>query len=206
MPGESEVVGYKVPQSIIEVEFEVKKSRFIACAGPATDRPQAMELLQARQQCYPDARHHCWAYVVGSAHSPRLVAMSDDGEPSGTAGKPILNVIQHKAIGDVMLVVSRYFGGVKLGAGGLGRAYSQAAQRVLEQLPVLDRVQTTAIKVSASFAQEQEIRHWLAKRDGQVLEVSYGQGVSMSVDVTQSSVNEFQEFAITRGILLQIDN
>ncbi|MCW8886021.1 MAG: YigZ family protein [Motiliproteus sp.] len=112
---------YSVPQQRIEVETEIKKSRFIAWADRAENRDQAMAVLSEARNRYPDARHHCWAYLIGNPAQPKTQAMSDDGEPSGTAGKPILNVLQHNEIGDVMIVVSRYFGGIKLGAGGLVR-------------------------------------------------------------------------------------
>ncbi|MDM7321872.1 MAG: YigZ family protein [Gammaproteobacteria bacterium] len=103
--------------------------------------------------------------------------MGDDGEPSGTAGKPILNVLQHKGVGDVMLVVVRYFGGIKLGAGGLTRAYGQAAQAVMEVLPIEKRESRTTLMVRCDFAQEQGIRHWLVLHGGQVTSMDCGQDV-----------------------------
>src|SRR5690625_1242748 len=87
-------------------------------------------------------------------------AMNDDGEPSGTAGKPIFNVIQHKGVGDVMVVVTRYFGGVKLGAGGLVRAYAGAAEAVLSAMEIVERVPESRFTLSLDFAQEQPLRHW----------------------------------------------
>ncbi|CAG0912002.1 unnamed protein product, partial [Cyprideis torosa] len=108
-----------VPASRVEHELVVNKSRFIAWIAPASDREQAMALLDEARLAYPDARHHCWAYVLGNPSNAASAAANDDGEPAGTAGKPILNVIQHKAIGNIMVVVIRYFGGIKLGAGGL---------------------------------------------------------------------------------------
>ena len=121
-------MSYPVPDTPLEVLFEVKKSKFFAFAACTPDRETAMQYLAAKRAEYPDARHHCWAYLLGNPHSPTSAAMSDDGEPSGTAGKPILNVLQHKGVGDITIIVTRYFGGIKLGAGGLVRAYSSAAQ------------------------------------------------------------------------------
>src|SRR5690625_1910524 len=109
--------------------------------------------------------------------------MNDDGEPSGTAGKPILNVIQHKGIGDVMVVVTRYFGGIKLGAGGLVRAYASASEQVLSKLPVIRHAPRTQCTLQADFAHEQAIRHWCAQNNGRVDAVSYGQHVTLKLDV-----------------------
>jgi len=117
-----------IPQATAQAEIEIKKSRFIGLAKQINDREQGMLWLAKVKATYPDARHHCWAYLLGNPSCATNAGMGDDGEPSGTAGKPILNVLQHKGVGDIMLIVVRYFGGIKLGAGGLNRTYGQAAQ------------------------------------------------------------------------------
>ena len=165
---------YPIPKQAHQIEYEVKKSRFIARADYASTREQAMQQLVLAQQDYPDARHYCWAYLLGDPANAASAAMSDDGEPSGTAGKPILNVMQHKGIGDVMLIVVRYFGGIKLGAGGLVRAYSAAAQQVMVTLEVMERVAMSRMSARIEFAQEQFLRHWVAQHDGQIDAVEYG--------------------------------
>lgn len=178
----------------MEVVYEIKKSRFIAWADYAASREEAMQLLDAARRTYPDARHHCWAYWIGSPRAVETVACSDDGEPGGTAGKPILNVLQHKAVGHVMLVVSRYFGGIKLGAGGLVRAYGHAAQLAMEALPLTRHVVMQRVVVSLDFAQEQALRHWLAQTPGQLLEVDYQQQVRMTLLVPAQSVTDLKNF------------
>ncbi len=185
---------YWVPKSQVEVEFEIKKSRFIARAGSAEDREQAMAILEQMQRRYPDARHHCWAYQLGSPFSPFSAAMNDDGEPSGTAGRPILNVIQHKEIGNLMVVVSRYFGGVKLGAGGLVRAYSAAAEQALSALPLQHYQPTITVQVSCDFAKEQLIRHWLDEHKGNVLKVEYQSHVLIDVALVERKLVAFSSF------------
>lgn len=185
---------YSVPASPVEVEYEIKKSRFIARAALAQDRSAAKAVLAQAKLDFPDARHHCWAYQIGSPQSPSTVACSDDGEPSGTAGKPILNVLQHKTVGDVMLVVIRYFGGIKLGAGGLVRAYSQAAQMAMTELPTRRQEFLQAVRVSLEFAQEQPLRHWLSTRGGQVLGVDYQQQVTVDLALAQDSLPELEGF------------
>lgn len=180
---------YWIPKSPTEIEYEIKKSRFLARAEAAESREQAFETLLLMQQKYPDARHHCWAYQIGSPFSPTLVAMNDDGEPSGTAGRPILNVIQHKEIGNLMVVVSRYFGGIKLGAGGLVRAYSSAAEQAISALTLDIYQPLTQAWVHCDFSKEQIIRHWLQGNHGQVLQANYSHEVILEI-AYQAKVEE----------------
>ena len=187
---------FRTPSDTAEVTYEIKKSRFIAKAGLATTREQAMALLAGTKSDYPDARHHCWAYLLGNPSTATSAAMSDDGEPSGTAGKPILNVLQHKDVGDVMIVVTRYFGGIKLGAGGLVRAYSAAAQQVMEVLSVIEYRAMVTKKLSCDFATEQAVRHWLGQHEGVVGEVSYAEKVMMVIDIPEELAAEFEQFSL----------
>tara|TARA_R110001592_G_scaffold103247_2_gene290981 strand:- start:18206 stop:18814 length:609 start_codon:yes stop_codon:yes gene_type:complete len=176
-------LAYSIPDGTTEVCYEIKKSRFIARLLFATDREQAMQALERAKQDYSDARHHCWAYQIGSPTSPHLAAMSDDGEPSGTAGKPILNVIQHKDVGDVMLIVIRYFGGIKLGAGGLVRAYSQAAQMAFDAMKTKRHVELDEFSLVCDFQDEQSIRHWLKQYESNVQSVDYEEQVTMHISM-----------------------
>lgn len=177
---------YPVPAASHEVVTEVRKSRFIARVVPVTDREQALAAVAEARGRYPDARHHCWAYVTGQPGAATSAAMNDDGEPSGTAGKPILNVIEHKGLGDLLVVVSRYFGGIKLGAGGLVRAYAGATEAVLSAVPVAQSVALSHGVLQADFALEQRLRHWLQLHNGELDQVDYGQGVTLSVTVASS--------------------
>ena len=199
-------MSYPIPAESCELTYEIKKSRFIARAAYAPDRDAAMALLQQAKADYPDARHHCWAYLLGDPGNAASAAMSDDGEPSGTAGKPILNVLQHKGVGDIMLVVIRYFGGIKLGAGGLVRAYSAASQQAMEALAVETRVAMCPCRLECDFSQEQAARHWLGQNDGVVESVDYGSAVSLNISVPQASLPELQQFVRDRGLTLVADN
>lgn len=175
-----------------QIEYEVKRSKFIACAHQANTREQALQALQLQRSRYPDARHHCWAYLLGSPLQAVSMAMSDDGEPSGTAGKPILNVLQHQDIGNIMIVVVRYFGGVKLGAGGLVRAYSSAAQLLIDAVEKAPYVAKVELSVHCEFSQEQYIRHLTKQFDGEVMACEYQQAVCMSISLPEHSVDSFQ--------------
>lgn len=194
---------FQVPTARVEQEIEVKKSRFIANAGVVTDRPAALLWLSEIQQRYPDARHHCWAYLLGDNEATSSAAMSDDGEPSGTAGKPILNVLQHKRIGNIMVVVSRYFGGVKLGAGGLVRAYSQATENVLQSLPLTTPVMQSRWQVQLDFALEQPLRHVLQEVGAAVEEITYTEQVTMILLIPCNSVPKLREFCERHQLLMQ---
>lgn len=197
---------YLVPKAdfntAVKTEYEIKKSRFITVASRAESREQAMLSLNKLKKDYPDARHHCWAYVIGHPNSPQTAAMSDDGEPSGTAGKPILNVLQHKDIGDIMLVVVRYFGGIKLGAGGLVRAYSAATQLAISALETSTKVFLSRYSVEGDFSMEQSLRHWLSSREGEVVEVAYAERVTLLVAIRESDEGALQDFIDAQGGVL----
>lgn len=184
-------MSYPVPAQQARAEIEIKKSRFIAYARQIASRETGMAWLEEIKAEYPDARHHCWAYLIGNPACASNAGMGDDGEPSGTAGKPILNVLQHKGVGDVMIIVVRYFGGIKLGAGGLTRAYGQAAQAVMEVLPVVQQVPMCTLQVRCDFAREQSVRHWVSLALGEVSQVDYAQQVAMQIALPEAAVAEF---------------
>ncbi|MEG3766111.1 YigZ family protein [Alteromonas sp. 14N.309.X.WAT.G.H12] len=188
-------MSYVVPKQRYQTLLEIKKSKFYACAGCVETRDEAMTMLAELKAQYPDARHHCWAYLLGNPATPVTMAMSDDGEPSGTAGKPILNVLQHKNVGNIMMVVTRYFGGIKLGAGGLVRAYSGAAQQTMATLPVLQRVSLSTFTVETSFANEQFIRHWVDSVEGCVHNCDYGETVKLSIGIPDTATPSLMAYA-----------
>ncbi|MDG4868456.1 YigZ family protein [Guyparkeria sp. 1SP6A2] len=191
------------PAETLERELEVKKSRFIARAGLVSDREEALAFVESVRADYPDARHHCWGYLVGNPSTAASAAMSDDGEPSGTAGKPILNVIQHKGIGDVIVVVTRYFGGIKLGAGGLVRAYSGSTQQVLAELALTEHRPRRIHPLCFDFSREQPLRHWAEQHDARLLDVEYGPQVTARLSVPLEHEDELQAFLGAQNIARQ---
>src|SRR6187431_3116495 len=122
---------YTILAAAIESTTEEKNSDFLTFLHPVTSRDEAMVHIELYRKKYPDANHVCWAYVIGNTRQPQTQAFSDDGEPSGTAGKPMLHVLTERDVGNSLAVVVRYFGGVKLGAGGLVRAYSAAVSEAV---------------------------------------------------------------------------
>ncbi|MGV6857851.1 MAG: YigZ family protein [bacterium] len=184
---------FSVPAARVEHELVVKKSRFIAWIAPASQRDSAMALLDEAKAHYPDARHHCWAYVLGNPNNAASAAFSDDGEPGGTAGKPILNVIQHKGIGNTMVVVTRYFGGVKLGAGGLVRAYSAATQQATEQLQLIEQRPQTRVQLQFPYEHEPMLRHWLEQHHAQLDDSQYSTHVAFSLRLEEQHLPALSE-------------
>lgn len=140
--------GYSVPAGEARAELRDRGSRFLAVVRPATSEPEARALLAAIAAELPDATHHCWAARTGW---PPLERSFDAGEPSGTAGVPILQVLRGAGLSDVVAVVARWFGGTKLGKGGLARAYAGATREALAELPVVRRVPTVELAVELPY-------------------------------------------------------
>lgn len=150
-----------------------------------------MGFVEQYRKTYPDANHVCWAYVIGNTRQPITQAFSDDGEPSGTAGKPMLHVLTERDVGNSLAVVVRYFGGVKLGAGGLVRAYSGAvstAVNAAELVPVTPKVE---FSVQVDFAREAKVRHLVSQFQGQILAVDYAAQVSLAISLEQAHLAQF---------------
>ncbi|MCV6589235.1 MAG: YigZ family protein [Marinobacterium sp.] len=125
---------YCRPAAAHEIELEIKRSRFLGLAMPVENTEDAQQQLAVIRAAHPHANHHCWARISGRPDEVRLWDSSDDGEPRGTAGRPMLQILQHSGLGQIQVVVVRYFGGVKLGTGGLVRAYGQSVNEVLATL------------------------------------------------------------------------
>lgn len=164
---------FPVPARVVRREIRVLNSRFIATAGPATGVDEARAFIGRIRGEFPDAAHHVPAYLIG--HGASVIAhCGDDGEPSGTAGRPVLAVLRGSGLGDVVIVVTRYFGGTKLGTGGLVRAYSDAAREVLEAAPLAIRVPTHVVRVAVPYALFERVRQLVDEHYGEVLDESFG--------------------------------
>lgn len=171
--------------------YEIKKSKFLAFAYPITNKDEIMFHVKHLKQSYADARHHCFAYILGNPNNTTHAGFDDDGEPNGTAGRPMLNVLQHKAIGNVLVVVVRYFGGIKLGAGGLTRAYGTATNLVVDEMDLVSFVAKTTLILSANFADEAQVRYLIEKFQGEVLLVQYDCQVKLTIRLAQEKLADF---------------
>jgi uncharacterized YigZ family protein len=183
-------MGYRVPAASARFEQEIKKSRFVGVASRAGTPEEAASTLAELRMEFRDATHYCWAYLLGDPGSSPRLRIDDDGEPSGTAGKPILNVLRHKNVGDVILVVIRFFGGVKLGAGGLVRAYSSTASGVMDRLQSIESTPLVPARLRVDFVDEGDIRHLLDDLGIGIDSVAYGASVELRVRIPTEEVGE----------------
>jgi uncharacterized YigZ family protein len=161
-------------------ELVIKKSRFIACVEPVANRQAAQARVAQLKTAHPDAAHVCWALLAGGQS-----AAHDDGEPGGTAGRPILEVLRHQDLQGVMATVVRYFGGVKLGAGGLVRAYTDAVAQALlsaDKIPLVHQVKLTC---SVPYALEGRVRREIDIAQAELLSVAHGSVVTLSLRLPQ---------------------
>lgn len=159
-------------------EQEIKHSRFIATVIPAASVADAKALIATIAARYPDATHNCWAFVVGVGPQAEI-GMSDDGEPGGTAGRPMLQVLQGSGIGDVAAVVTRYFGGIKLGSGGLVRAYGGTLQKALNDLPTREQVLRRTGMVTVDYSLYEQLRRLLATFDARIDDEQFAEQVTL---------------------------
>ena len=157
-------------------ELEIRKSRFIAHAIPVDDRDAAMQALQRLRDAHPAATHVCWALLAGGQSG-----MSDDGEPSGTAGRPILEVLRHHDLDGVLGAVVRYYGGVKLGAGGLVRAYTDAIASALQHAEPVERIARVELAIDVNYPDEARVRRWIEQEGVELVESRYGLAVSLLI-------------------------
>ena len=182
-----------VPSNIARFEQEIKKSRFIAYAAPAASVIAAQDYVAQLRVEYPDARHICSAFVIGPEGADRQTGQSDDGEPGGTAGLPMLNVLQHSGLSDIVAVVIRYFGGIKLGKGGLARAYSSSVSEVLKIIPVVEKIPTTSITFCTDYALEDQLRRYLKSLAVENLTIEYDEQIRIACDVPLDRMTELTE-------------
>lgn len=162
-------------------ELIIKKSRFIACVEPVTGREQAQARVAQLKAEHPDARHVCWALLAGGQS-----AANDDGEPGGTAGRPMLDVLRHQDLQGVLATVVRYFGGVKLGAGGLVRAYTDAVAQALltaDKIPVVKRMH---MRCSVPYALEGLVRREIELAQAELLAVEHGSVVTLQFALAET--------------------
>lgn len=160
-------------------EIVEKKSRFIADVFPVATEEEALAALEKVKKQYWDARHHCWAYVIGEEQVQERC--SDDGEPSGTAGKPILEVIRGQELHNILIVVTRYFGGTLLGTGGLVRAYTQASQEGLALSNIITRINGVKLRIETDYTGLGKIQYLLGQQGITVFESEYTERVQLTV-------------------------
>jgi uncharacterized YigZ family protein len=149
---------YLIPGARVRVEETISRSRFITTVAAAATPEAARDFVAEIRAEFPNATHHCYAYVAGAPGSTAQIGMSDDGEPGGTAGRPMLSVLLGSGVGDVAAVVTRFYGGTKLGTGGLVRAYGGGVKAALAQLPLAEKVARRDLTLISAY-------HWISAVD-----------------------------------------
>jgi len=199
---------YFVPVSTQEFHLEIKRSRFITTVSYADSRVMAQSFIREMRDRYPDARHHCWAFIVGAPNDFHGVDQSDDGEPKNTAGKPMLNVLQHSGLGHVAMVVSRYFGGIQLGAGGLVRAYSQSASQAVQSLGTHEYLLRQAVEVTLPYRLLNKVEYYLQMEDIPIMDKRFENDVCLVLGVTFSQRDGLSTAldALCHGAVIMVDS
>lgn len=183
---------YMVPAARHRVERTIERSRFICTIQRVADASSAQALLRELNVEFQDATHNCWAYVAGSPGSTSVIGMSDAGEPHGTAGRPMLTVLLHSGVGEIGAVVTRYYGGTKLGTGGLVKAYGGIVQLALEELTKTEWVDYVDVVVSVGYPSVSAIQRVIASLGAEVVEQEYGAEVSCRLRVPRANVAELR--------------
>ncbi|MBN2148812.1 MAG: YigZ family protein [Anaerolineales bacterium] len=182
---------YPIPLKEIRLEQRVVNSRFIATLGPAFSVEEAKQFISRIRREFADASHNVPAYCIGHGAS-EISHCSDDGEPSGTAGRPALSVLRGSGLGDVSVVVTRYFGGTKLGTGGLVRAYSDAVRQVVEAVPRGVKIHVHLLLLAIPYNLLERLRLLVAQHQGEILEETFAADITLTLRLPTQHTPAFQ--------------
>lgn len=189
---------YPIPAGTHRVEEEIQRSRFITTVAYTPTIDDAKAFIAKIRDEFPDANHNCWAYLVGPPGSTGNVGMSDDGEPHGTAGRPMLSVLLHSGLGDLTAVVTRYFGGTKLGKGGLVRAYTGCVQHALENMPTREHVPLARVTVEIGYPAISTFQRMLPEFEATVVAETYGADASYQLELPAERLAGFRTAILDR--------
>lgn len=182
---------YLVANGEITHETIVTRSRFICYLSPCQSTDEARELVKVQQTNHPQASHHCYAYISAEPDSSQHYGFSDDGEPSGTAGKPMLSMLQGGGVGEVCAVVVRYFGGTKLGTGGLQRAYGASVRNALEHLTTKLKIPMVDKRLACQYTQVNDVLHILEQHEGQLVSQEFNEHVEFKLAIPLAKIESF---------------
>ncbi|WP_424406888.1 YigZ family protein [Pasteurella sp. PK-2025] len=190
------MIEYKIPKSAVIFEEEIKKSRFITYLQHVEGMAQAKAFWQQIKLQHPQARHHCWATVAGAPNDSQQFGFSDDGEPAGTAGKPMLSALQGHKIGEICAVVVRYYGGILLGTGGLVRAYGHGVQQALHILETTVKVERKSYKVRCDYGQINRLQLLCEKQDVVIFDQHFADSVKFELGIRDDKLTAFEHALI----------
>lgn len=182
---------YLVPSAMQRSEIEVKRSRFITTIQATASREYSREFIKHIQREFADANHNCWACVIGAPGSTLEAGMSDDGEPRGAAGKPMLTALLHADIGDISVVVTRYFGGTRLGKGGMARAYTDAVLNGLAQLETLEKIDYQSLSLTLNYPLLEQVQVLYHDYEIEVIQHNYSDIVQIELRLPREHLQPF---------------
>ena len=186
------------PDHPYRTELVIRRSRFITHCAHAPGPDAARSFIERIRREHASATHNCWAFVGGAPGHSGQVGFSDDGEPHGTAGRPMLHVLLHCGIGEICMVVTRYFGGVKLGTGGLVRAYQDAVRENLQTLPQAEQVPSLVATVSLAYAHLDRVRRLLPAYEAATLAEDFGTDARLRLRLPEALWPAFAEAVAAR--------
>ncbi|KDM92056.1 YigZ family protein [Photobacterium galatheae] len=190
---------YLIPAEPVIFEEEIKKSRFMTYLAHTPGLDAAKAFVQEIKTRHADARHNCWAFVAGRPEDSMLWGFSDDGEPSGTAGKPILAQLSGSGVGEITAVVTRYYGGIRLGTGGLVKAYGGGVQQALAVLMTKEKVITSALSICCAYNQVPLLEAVMAEHGAEVVHADYGVDVRMTLQLDNRQVENLKVMLMNRS-------
>lgn len=174
-------------------EIVEKKSKFIANIFYVESEEEAENHIKNIKKKYYDAKHNCFAYIITSENGDKIKKTSDDGEPSGTAGIPILEILEKQNLSNVLVIVTRYFGGILLGTGGLLRAYSSATLEVLEKTQIVSKTLGYEVKLEISYKDVDQLKYVLEKEKIKIIDVNYEEFASILIEIPEEKIERFLE-------------
>lgn len=184
---------YLIPKSAVVFEEEIKKSRFITYLQHTEGLLQAKAFWQEIRALHPNARHHCWATVAAQPTNSQALGFSDDGEPSGTAGKPMLNALLGSHVGEITAVVVRYYGGILLGTGGLVRAYGNGVQQALKLLETELKVERNSYELICSYSQINRLQIIFEHHDAQIISQDFQEKVRFVLAISNDKITLLEQ-------------
>jgi len=181
-----------IPTENVTTEISIKKSIFICTVYPVQTRDQVKAIIQEQRSQHAKANHVVWSYCLNTQHRQDF-GMSDDGEPSGTAGRPTLNVLQHSKLTNTLVTTVRYFGGIKLGTGGLVKAYTESAKQALENVPRTPLIKKQTVQLQFSYEQLKTIQKALDQPHIQIVDTQYAAAITLTCHIPEENMAQVEK-------------
>ena len=177
-------------------QIVIKKSKFIANVFYVESEEEAENKIKQIKKKYYDAKHNCFAFSIIQENKNEYKKCSDDGEPSGTAGLPILNIIEKRKLSNIVVIVTRYFGGILLGTGGLSRAYSESAQKVVQKAEVLEQTIGNEYIIRCGYEDQNEILYELKKQSIKIKNTEYKEKIEITISISKENIEQLKKLLL----------